>query len=183
METTLDRTYFTALMWAQLAIPVFGPFCSLVLPCTVSNWSTQMRNVHTRSIANIFCWHHSSCISSHQQFSDMKCSRQICLNLNAKNLSQSYCVRVWFVLSLTWHPAFSSIFAYRIVFSTSENTRIFAVMGTFSFSWQRLTAKQGPHLSLKTIQQEGPNKTFCFRELPVRPLHWSGQWTLHELKS
>lgn len=30
-------THFTALMWSQLATPVWGPFCSRVLPCTVTS--------------------------------------------------------------------------------------------------------------------------------------------------
>ncbi len=31
-----DLTSLTARMWAQLAMPVSAPFCSLVRPCTVS---------------------------------------------------------------------------------------------------------------------------------------------------
>lgn len=43
----------------------------------------------------------------------------------------------------TWHPAFSSIFAYLTVFSISGKTRILQVIGTESFSSANLTVKNG----------------------------------------
>ena len=37
------ETYFTALMCSQLASPMFVPFCSLVRPWTVNNYSIHVR--------------------------------------------------------------------------------------------------------------------------------------------
>lgn len=45
-EDTGNSSYRTALMCSQLAMPVMAPFCSLVLPCTVSSWAeTEQRRV------------------------------------------------------------------------------------------------------------------------------------------
>jgi len=48
-EEEEEKLYLTALMCSQLARPVRGPFCSLVLPWTVSIWQPAASSIRAYS--------------------------------------------------------------------------------------------------------------------------------------